>query len=263
MCELTNLKNYVILTMNAVRLGFLCKYRRLVEWMNFIEKDILYEDKDIMVVKKRAGVPVQHARTGQMDLEHLLLNYLAAKENNNARRIPYLGVIHRLDQPVEGILVFAKNQKSARILNSEMQKGQMKKEYLAIVQHQPEISDGILVDYLLENGRSNTSKVVKRDEPGSKRAELEYRVLEKDKLYGTALVQIILKTGRRHQIRVQMSHAGMPLCGDMKYNTSCKEGESLALCAYRLTFRHPVSGRTLMYESTPENPLFHNFHIQD
>ncbi|WP_230398785.1 RluA family pseudouridine synthase [Novisyntrophococcus fermenticellae] len=231
--------------------------------MNFSEKDIFYEDKDIMVIKKMAGIPVQHARTGQMDLEHLLLNYLAAKEDSNARRIPYLGVIHRLDQPVEGILVFAKNQKSARILNDQMQKGQMKKEYLAIVQHQPEISNGILVDYLLENSRSNISRVVKKDDPGSKRAELEYRVLEKDELYGTALVQIILKTGRRHQIRVQMSHAGMPLCGDRKYNMSYNEKESLALCAYRLTFRHPTSGHTLMYESTPENPLFYRFHIQD
>ncbi|HIU75160.1 MAG TPA: RluA family pseudouridine synthase [Candidatus Pelethocola excrementipullorum] len=223
--------------------------------MDFNVEDILMEDDDILVVRKKAGMAVQHAGVGQMDMEHLLLNYLAGK-GKVGRRIPYLAVIHRLDQPVEGVIVFAKNPGAAKILNAQMQKNEIHKEYLAVVDHAQTITRGRLVDYLLKNGRSNFSKVTTKGTPGGKLAELEYQILEQSETDGKALVRIILKTGRHHQIRVQMAHAGMPLYGDRKYNPQYKDGGNLALCAHRLSFRHPRTGKILRFQAVPENRVF-------
>lgn len=224
----------------------------------FMEEDILFEDEQILVVRKHAGIAVQHVGAGAMDLEHLLLNYLAGK-GVRTRRIPYLAVIHRLDQPVEGILVFAKTQEAARELNRQLQRKEMKKEYVAVVEHAREEGSGKLVDYLWKDGKQNLSRVAVKGMPGAKQSELDYWVRKKDGESGRALVEILLKTGRHHQIRVQMAHAGMPLCGDRKYNPECIKGEELALCAVRLSFRHPANAEKLEFEITPENPLFHDF----
>lgn len=224
--------------------------------MDLIIKDILMEDDDILVVRKRAGMPVQHAGVGQMDLEHLLLNYLAGKVKGG-RGIPYLAVIHRLDQPVEGVIVFAKNPGSAKDLNAQMQKNEFQKEYLAVVELAQDVTEDRLVNYLLKNGKGNFSEVVTKETPGSKRAELEYQILNKSD--GKGLIRILLKTGRHHQIRVQMAHAGMPLYGDRKYNPEFKDGGSLALCAYRLTFRHPRTKKLLEFQTDPENQVFSIF----
>lgn len=223
--------------------------------MNFNVEDILMEDDDILVVRKRAGMAVQHAGVGHMDMEHLLLNYLAGK-GKGGRRIPYLAVIHRLDQPVEGVIIFAKNPGAAKILNAQMQKNEIHKEYLAVVEHAQPIAKGRLVDYLSKNGRGNFSEVTTKDAPGGKLAELEYQILERSETDGKALVRIILKTGRHHQIRVQMAHAGMPLHGDRKYNPEYKDGGNLALCAHRLSFRHPRTGKILRFQAAPENQAF-------
>lgn len=222
------------------------------------------EDAEILVVHKHAGMAVQSARAGQMDLEHELYNYLAAGRKAGSRQIPYLAVIHRLDQPVQGILVFGKTPEAARRLNEAMQKNKMEKIYLAVINGKPERAEGVLIDYLKKDGRTNTSAVVDRDTAGAKRAELSYRTLETCTVQGRerSLIWIRLKTGRHHQIRVQMAHAGMPLCGDGKYCPSEREKTTdgtLALCAFRLAFPHPATGKLLTFQVLPEGEVFSGF----
>lgn len=183
----------------------------------FCREDILMEDNDILVVHKHAGMAVQNARMGQMDLEHALLNYLAkqtrAETPGQARtQIPYLAVVHRLDQPVEGVLVFAKNKDAAGKLGRQVKDGTMKKEYLAVCEGKIE-KQGVqkFEDFLVKDGRSNTSRVVQPGTAGAKKAVLEYEVIRTQE--NRTLVQIHLGTGRHHQIRVQFSHAGYPLAG--------------------------------------------------
>ena len=149
----------------------------------FCREDILMEDNDILVVHKHAGMAVQNARMGQMDLEHALLNYLAkqarAETPGQARtQIPYLAVVHRLDQPVEGVLVFAKNKDAAGKLGRQVKDGTMKKEYLAVCEGKIE-KQGVqkFEDFLVKDGRSNTSRVVQPGTAGAKKAVLEYEVI--------------------------------------------------------------------------------------
>lgn len=154
----------------------------------FSEKDILFEDESILVIHKVAGIAVQHARTGQMDLEHGVLNYLARKRSAGAsgRQMPYLAVIHRLDQPVEGVIVFAKNQKAAANLNRQLTSDKMEKKYLAVVDvtdlaaFKGKKAEQELTDYLYKDGKNNISKVVTKDTSGGKKALLYYQVLKMD-----------------------------------------------------------------------------------
>ncbi len=227
----------------------------------FCREDILMEDNDILVVHKHAGMAVQNARMGQMDLEHALLNYLAeqvrAKTKGQTRaQIPYLAVVHRLDQPVEGVLVFAKNKDAAGKLSRQVQDGTMKKEYLAVCEGSIE-KQGVqkLEDFLVKDGRSNTSRAVKAGTAGAKKAVLEYEVVRTQE--NRTLVQIHLGTGRHHQIRVQFSHAGYPLAGDVKYGA--KEKGALALCAHHLELKHPKNGKHLEFTVKPEGESFTSF----
>ena len=218
---------------------------------------ILNEDKDILVVYKPAGIAVQNARTSQMDLEHMLLNYLA-EQTQGSREIPYLGIIHRLDQPVEGILVFTRTPAAAAELNRQMQSGKMDKRYLAVTEGVPGQTQGILVDYLKKEGRTNLSRVADPEEREAKRAELSYHVLNSED--GEALVEIHLKTGRHHQIRVQMAHAGTPLAGDRKYGAGNTDAQ-LCLCAYKLQFQHPRTHKKMEFSVRPSNPHFKNLAV--
>lgn len=221
--------------------------------MRNIAEHIIYEDNDILVCNKPAGVAVQTRRMGEADMESLLRNYLARKGEP-----PYVGIVHRLDQPVEGVMVFAKNQKAAAGLNRQMQSGGFDKNYYAVLCGTPAKKQGVLEDYLCRDGRSNTSAVVTEQAPGAKLARLEYEVVECAE--GESLVRIHLLTGRHHQIRVQFAHAGCPLCGDRKYNgVSDGKYAGLALCSYRLRFVHPTSGRELSYEIVPQGESFHKF----
>lgn len=234
-----------------------------------MQTKILHEDNHILVVHKPAGLAVQSARIGQADVVSELKKYLAKSAGSN----PYLGIIHRLDQPVEGVLVFAKNPKAAADLSRQLQGDNFCKEYLAVVCGKMDDKSGELVDYVeKENGMA----VVTTPEKG-KKAVLQYQVMEhviaksavKENLSGEeyiSLLRITLKTGRFHQIRIQFSHAGHPLVGDKKYGT----GESLALseelrvrnvalCAETLTFVHPYSKEKLVYSVSPANPVFELF----
>ncbi|MCF0133296.1 MAG: RluA family pseudouridine synthase [Blautia sp.] len=228
-------------------------------WTGNMQERILYEDDAIIVCHKPSGIAVQSAGVGQMDLESALRNYLAGKKQN-AEGIPYLAVIHRLDQPVEGVMVFAKTPRAAKELNRQISAKEITKEYLAAVSVRPESDRGALEDYLLKDGKSNTSRVVPKGTPGAKPASLQY-ALERVSGIGVEgtryfVVRIRLETGRHHQIRVQMAHAGMPLVGDRKYNPGDMSGETLGLCAVKLEFRHPVHKGAMCMTINPENRIF-------
>ncbi len=188
---------------------------------------IEYEDQEILVIYKEAGLPVQTGRISQKDVVSLLKNHLAKASGEGLKEgaVPYLGIVHRLDQPVEGLLVFAKTPKSAAALSAQAAaKNDMEKVYQALVSldqtSYPLAIEGrkrdvMLVDWIGRDTSSNTSYICSEGERGAKRAELVFRTLKiKD---STALLQISLHTGRHHQIRVQMANAGMPLIGDRKY----------------------------------------------
>lgn len=259
---------------------------------------ILHEDNDIIVCHKPAGIATQTARVGQADMVSEIANYLNAKKDGVVSKTPYVGVVHRLDQPVEGILVFAKNKQAAADLSSQAAGDEMKKEYLALVCGRDMQRSGELTDYLLKDGKTNTSRVVPPEVKGAKEARLSYEVLwekspealfsaEKDEmawesngekeavvvrsqdLMSVMLVKICLHTGRHHQIRVQMANAGMPLLGDRKYASedatalSEKLGiRETALCAYRLAFIHPKTGRRMQFECKPEGAAFRKISME-
>ena len=229
-------------------------------WNN-IENMILYEDKEIIVCHKAAGIAVQRARIGMPDMESTQKNYLLAK---NPEKMPYLGVVHRLDQPVEGVLVFAKNKKAAAGLTGQITSGSVTKEYLAVTAQKVEKVLVHLEDYLKKEGKTNTSAVVTPETDGAKKAVLDYEVLnevsdERTLTGKRILVRIQLGTGRHHQIRVQMAHAGMSLLGDRKYNPEDSSGLPLGLCSCHLVFRHPVTGKKLEFQVTPKGECFAGF----
>ena len=216
--------------------------------------NMIYEDEQLLVVKKDAGIPVQAGRMRIMDLQGLIKNELYRR--NPKAGEPYLGVIHRLDQPVEGVMVFAKTPFAAGNLSDQVTDGRMKKHYLALLCGKPSEKSGILVDYLLKDGRTNTSAVVKNGIKDAKRSELNYRVLEERE--ETTLVEVELITGRHHQIRVQMANAGWPLYGDTKYNPAFRETTEYvqtALCAYKLSFVHPKTKKVMEFCIKPDNSM--------
>lgn len=223
-----------------------------------IEGKILYEDKSILVCRKDSGVPVQSARMGTMDLESMLKNYISAV---NPGKMPYIGVVHRLDQPVEGILVFGKTPRDTAELNSQMAKGMMEKRYLAVTCGVPQEKEGTFVDFLKKDGRQNSSIVTDKGVAGAKKAVLDYRVLEVAE--GYALTEILLHTGRHHQIRVQFAHHGIALRGDRKYGESAQEIPTVALCAYRLKFNHPNNRKKMEFSTAPVNEAFQRFSFCD
>lgn len=219
-----------------------------------MEIDILYEDGQLLVCRKPAGVPVQSGKVGQKDMVSILRNYRNGKEGDT-----YIGLVHRLDQPVQGVMVFAKTKMAAAGLSRQITDGRMKKQYLAVTCGKPMKKQGALVDYLLKDGRTNTSSIVPEGTKGAKRAELRYRIIAETP--GYALAEIELLTGRHHQIRVQMAGAGMPLAGDRKYNLS-DAGQTekyVTLAAHRLSFEHPVLKKEICFEGKPEGAIFKKF----
>ncbi len=226
-----------------------------------IQDCILYEDREILVCHKPAGIAVQNARLGAADMESSLKNYLALK---NPGKMPYLGVVHRLDQPVEGVLVFAKTPKAASGLTRQITAKTVTKEYLAVTAQMSDEKQGHLEDYLKKDSRTNSSSVVTSKTPEAKKAVLDYWVQEeiKDERTETGkriLVKIALDTGRHHQIRVQMAHKGMPLLGDRKYNAKDLSGLPLGLCSCHLAFRHPVTGKKMEFKAAPKGEAFTGF----
>lgn len=206
--------------------------------------NILYEDDTIIVCVKEAGVATQTKQIGQKDMESMLRTYRMQKGEPS-----YIGVVHRLDQPVTGVMVFAKTKEAAANLSRQIATKSADKFYYAVTDGLPAQKKGTLEDYLLRDGRTNTSKVVSGQAAGAKRAELSYEVIaQNDK---SAILRIKLHTGRHHQIRVQLANAGCPLVGDRKYNfkeNMKPSDQQLSLCSYKLAFKHPVTGRSVSYE---------------
>lgn len=216
------------------------------------QPEIIYEDESILVCRKEAGVAVQTSRAGQADMVSLLKNYRAKKKEE-----PYIGLIHRLDQPVEGVMVFAKTKQAAARLSAQVSSRSMEKEYLAVTTGVPQPEKGELCDWLLKDGRTNTSSVVKKGTPQAKEAKLTYEVVTVMEEGQKALVHIWLHTGRHHQIRVQFAHAGYPLYGDTKYGTAdTKTYCPVALCSCRIAFVHPVTGKEMEFEIQPKGKGF-------
>ncbi|WP_099470210.1 RluA family pseudouridine synthase [Konateibacter massiliensis] len=210
-----------------------------------------YEDKSIIIVQKQSGIAVETAKIGEIDMVSQLRTYRQERENDS-----YIGVVHRLDQPVEGILVFAKTKEAAAALSRQISQGEMKKYYLALLCGTPKEQEKKLEDYLLKNGKTNTSAVVKKGNPQAKRSELFYKILgSRD---GISLAEIELFTGRHHQIRVQMANAGLPLWGDTKYNKEFagQRGVNPALCAYKLVLTHPVTKEVMTFQAAPVHEMF-------
>lgn len=214
------------------------------------EIEILYEDKDILVCVKPHGIPTQSKNLRIMDVERWGKNHVF---QGNPGKSPYIAVIHRLDQPVKGILVLGKNKKAAGNLSKQLQTGSFGKYYMAKVEGTMGKPEGELVNFMVKNGRENTSSICEKETLGAKEARLSYRVVET--FEDSSLLEIHLDTGRHHQIRVQMAHMGNPLVGDAKYNTRTqgKNSESvLCLCAYKLEFRHPTTGNLMDFQLKAE-----------
>ena len=211
--------------------------------------EIIFEDEFIIVCKKPPGIPTQTPNSGVTDMVSLLKNYRVSKGEPH-----YVGLVHRLDQPVEGVMVFAKDKKSAAALSAQMQAHTFEKYYYAMVEGTFSPACGTLENYLLRNGKSNVSSVVPKDTTGAKRAELSYETVKT--MEDRSLVRIQLKTGRHHQIRVQLAHAGHPIIGDKKYGRNTPGYLPLGLCSYHIGFIHPVTKKKVVYEITPSGAAF-------
>lgn len=215
--------------------------------------NIIFEDNHLLVVKKDINIPVQKDITEDNDLLSMLKDYIKKKYNKPGN--VYLGLVHRLDRPVSGVMVFAKTSKAASRLSKQMQENKFKKIYYAVVCGNIN-NEGKLEDYLLKDKEKNIVKVDKR----GKKATLYYKkILYKDNL---SLIEIKLETGRSHQIRVQLSNFGFPLYGDQKYNKNSKVKEQIALFAKELSFYHPVTNEYLTFNlEFPKRYPFNIFKI--
>ena len=215
---------------------------------------ILYEDNHIIVVVKKPGIPTQEDKTGDKDMLTIVKEYIKVKYNKPGN--VYLGLVHRLDRMVGGVMVFAKTSKAASRISEYIRQKNVKKRYLAVVNGTLPVSDQKveLRNYLVKNERLNMSRVVESTTKGSKEAILEYKVLKNFTYNGKdySLVDIDLHTGRHHQIRLQFAHIGHPLYGDIKYGQKVnKVGQNLALFSYYLSFFHPTKDEYLEFEFKP------------
>ena len=212
--------------------------------------EVIYEDNHIIVVKKLPNIPSQSDKTEDMDMLTIIKEYL--KEKYNKQGNVYLGLVHRLDRPVGGVMIFAKTSKAASRLSEQVREKVFKKKYLAVVDGKFQETTGILEDYLYKDERNNISKVVNKDKKNAKLAKLDYEVLTYNEVKNLSLVKVNLHTGRHHQIRVQLSHAVHSIFGDQKYGTR-GQGKQIALWAYELTIIHPITKKEMVFKCLPES----------
>lgn len=211
---------------------------------------VIYEDNHIIVVEKIPNVPSQSDKTGDIDMLTMVKQYI--KEKYNKPGNVYLGLVHRLDRPVGGIMIFAKTSKAASRLSDQVREKVFKKKYLAVVDGKIENKSGTLEDYLYKDERNNISKVVNKDKKNAKLAKLDYDVIKYDEVKNLSLVKVNLHTGRHHQIRVQLSNFGHSIFGDQKYGTR-GQGKQIALWAYELTINHPITKEEMTFKDLPES----------
>ncbi|GLC79524.1 RluA family pseudouridine synthase [Lacrimispora brassicae] len=231
-----------------------------------MELNILYEDEEILVVEKPVGMESQSARSFEPDMVSEVkkhINSLSPKPGE-----PYVGVIHRLDKPVGGIMVYAKTKSAADSLSRQVSQHQMEKIYYAVVCGKPVENFGPYVDYLWKDGKNNCSIIVDKGIKGAKLAELSYQVVDERSIENEkySLAKITLETGRHHQIRVQMAGHGTPLWGDRKYNPRFQKGAdsgNVALFAYSLSFSHPVTKKRMSFSVKPKGEIFEMFSLPE
>jgi len=207
--------------------------------------NILYEDNHIIVVEKKENILVQSDDTKDLDLLTMIKEYL--KEKYNKPGNVYLGLVHRLDRPVGGVMVFAKTSKAASRLSNDVRKRNIKKTYLAIV-HGKTKENERLVDFISKDNKTNNSYI---DDKNGKESILEYTLLEYNKENDLSLIKVNLLTGRHHQIRLQMMNNNHPLYGDQRYGLQDKK--QIALYAYKLEFIHPVTKEKMTFKQLPKN----------
>ena len=207
---------------------------------------VLYEDNHLLVVEKPANVPVQADASGDEDLLTACKGYI--KEKYAKPGEVYLGLVHRLDRPVGGVMVFARTSKAAARLTEQFSAHRARKRYAAIVEGSAP-GEGRLADFLWKDERTNTTSVVPEGTPGAKLAKLSFRTLAREG--DLSLLDVDLQTGRPHQIRVQLSHAGFPIHGDQRYNPAAQVGEQIRLWAYALTIVHPTLKEEMTFYALP------------
>ena len=218
---------------------------------------VLYEDNHIIIVNKTASEIVQGDKTGDVPLSETVKQYL--KEKYQKPGNVFIGVTHRLDRPVSGLVVFAKTSKALSRLNEMFKNSEVRKTYWAVVKNAPREPEGELVHYLVRNEKQNKSYCYDTERPGSKRAVLHYRLIGRSQNY--FLLEVDLKTGRHHQIRCQLAKMGCPIKGDLKYGfpRSNPDG-SICLHARRVSFEHPVSHLRIEVEApVPAGSLWNGF----
>ena len=210
---------------------------------------ILFEDNHIIVVEKPVNIPSQGDKTGDMDMLTIIKKYLIEKYNKKGDA--YLGLIHRLDRPVGGVMVFAKTSKAASRLSEQVRNKEFLKKYLIIADGKFEKSTGEYEDYLVKNEKNNLSKVTDKNNKNAKKAILDYEVIKYNEETNLSLVKVNLHTGRHHQIRVQFSSRDHSIYGDQKYG--CRgRGKQICLWAYSLTIKHPITKKEMVFEAIPE-----------
>ena len=218
---------------------------------------VIYEDNHIIIVSKESGEIVQGDKTGDTPHSETVKQYIKdayAKPGN-----VFLGVVHRLDRPVSGLVLFARTSKALPRLNKMFAEGDIHKTYWAIVANTPPQPEGTLVHWLVRNEKQNKSYAYDHEVPNSKRAELDYKVIRKSDRY--CLVEVVLKTGRHHQIRCQLAKMGCPIKGDLKYGAKRSNADgSICLHSRRMEFVHPISKKEIVVEApVPNDNLWKSF----
>ena len=217
---------------------------------------VVYEDNHIIIVDKCSGEIVQGDKTGDKPLSDTVKEYIKQKYNKPGN--VFLGVVHRLDRPVSGLVVFAKTSKALSRLNDMFRTGDVHKTYWAIVKRRDIATEGTLTDWLTRNERQNKSYAHEREVPRAKKAVLKYKVRAVADNY--MLIEVKLLTGRHHQIRCQLSHMGCPIKGDLKYGAPRSNPDgSISLLSRRVEFVHPVSKENIVaYADVPDDRLWHD-----
>ena len=210
---------------------------------------IIYEDNHIIVVEKPVNIPSQADKTGDEDMLTLVKKYI--KEKYNKPGEVYLGLVHRLDRPTGGVMVFAKTSKAASRLSEQVRNKDFVKKYLCIIDGKMEKEEGTLKDYLYKNEKNNMSRIANPNEKNAKEAILDYKIIKYNEEINLSVAEILLHTGRHHQIRVQFSSRNHSLYGDQKYGTRGR-GKQLALWAYSLSILHPITKERMEFKAYPE-----------
>lgn len=218
---------------------------------------VLYEDNHLLIVEKPVNMPVQEDDSKDLDLLNLGKQYLVEKYNKPGEA--FLGLVHRLDRPVGGAILFAKTSKAASRVSNEIRLNRLDRVYYTVVRGLPRENKATLTDFLLKDTKKNITSVVDQSNKQAKKAILDFEVISRNKREDLSLLKVKLHTGRSHQIRVQLAHMGHPIYGDQKYGRHVnKVGQQIALWAYQLGVKHPTKDEiiTVKCDSPNEYPWY-------